>query len=147
MYSIDEKDSVVAVPDLPKPTAGAGEPSLFASEYALRLAYYVYAQDDAVALVTFDVPTAHYFGPPHVDYVHSHPLHSRGLDIYGAFEVHHSSWIRSLERLANLDFGGGRHFIITFHDSMFECIAGRFSISMHKKHPAEVIHRAKMPSV
>jgi hypothetical protein len=145
MYSVDEKDSVVTVPDLPKPTAGTGEPALFASEYTLQLAYYVYARDDLVALVTFDGPTAHYFGPPHVDYVTSHPLPSRGVDIYGAFEVHRSSWIRSLERLANLKFGG-RHFIITFHDSMFECIAGDFTTSMHKKHP-EVIHSANVPSV
>jgi hypothetical protein len=55
MYSVDEKDYVVTLPDLPRPTAGAGEPALFASEYVLQLAYYVYAKDDAVALVTFEV--------------------------------------------------------------------------------------------
>jgi hypothetical protein len=137
MYSIDDKDTVVVVPDLPRPTAGAGEPSLFASDYALQLAYYVYATDD-VALVTFDTPTAHYFGPPHGDYVDSHSLRSRGLDACGAFEVQHSSWIRGLERLANLKIRG-RHFVITFHDSMFECIAVRFTTSMHQRHPVEVI--------
>ena len=31
MYTIDEKDSVVSVPDLPKPTAAAGETALVGS--------------------------------------------------------------------------------------------------------------------
>jgi hypothetical protein len=137
-YPVDAKDSVVALAELPRPTAGAGEPVLFASEHTLQIAYYTYSRDDAVALVTFSNPEAHYFGPPHVDAVNRHPLHSRGVDIYGAFEVHNSSWIRELRQIS----GGrmdGRHFILTFHDVTFECIACDFSISMHKEHPAEVI--------
>ena len=82
-YPVNVKDSVVALSDLPRPTAGAGEPVLFASEYLLQIAYYAYGTDDAVALVTFSSPEAHYFGPPHVDAVDRHPLHSRGVDIYG----------------------------------------------------------------
>jgi hypothetical protein len=145
-YSIDGKDSVVAVVELPKPTAGAGEPALFASEYVLQIAYYVYSGDDAVALVTFSGPEAHYFGPPHVDAVGRHPLHSRGLDIYGAFEVNDSSWIRELRQLAGYCIEG-RHFILTFHDITFECIARGFTISMHTKYPVEVIRAASAQSV
>jgi hypothetical protein len=47
-YPIDAKDSVVAAADLPKPTAGAGEPTLFASEDLLQIADYGYGGDAAV---------------------------------------------------------------------------------------------------
>jgi hypothetical protein len=86
-YPVDAKDSAVASAELPKPTAGAGEPVLLSSEYTLQIAYYIYRRDDALALLAFSNPEAHYFGPPHVDAVDRHPLHSRGVDIYGAFEV------------------------------------------------------------
>ncbi len=141
-YPVNAKDSVVALSDLPRPTAGAGEPVLFASEYLLQIAYYAYGTDAAVALVTFSSPEAHYFGPPHVDAVDRHPLHSRGVDIYGAFEVHDSSWIRELRQIAG-NLIEGRHFILTFHDITFECIARGFTTSMHSKHPAEVIRDAE----
>ena len=104
------------------------------------------AENDAVVLVTFSGPEAHYFGPPHVDAVDRHPLHSRGLDIYGAFEVHDSSWIRELRQIAGRRIDG-RHFILTFHDSTFECIAGGFTTSMHSKRPEEVIRSASAQSV
>jgi len=140
-YPVDAKDSVVALAELPRPTAGAGEPALFATEDLLQIAYYVYGGDDAVALITFSSLEAHYFGPPHVDAVTRHPLHSRGVDIYGAFEVHDSSWIRELRQIAGRRIDA-RHFILTFHDSTFECIAGNFTVSMQRGHPAEVIRGA-----
>jgi hypothetical protein len=145
-YPVDAKDSVVALADLPRPAAGAGEPAMFATAELLQIAYYVYGGDDAVALVTFAGSEAHYFGPPHVDAVDHHPLHSRGLDIYGAFEVHDSSWIRELRQIAGRRING-RHFILTFHDSTFECIASGFTTSMHSKRPAEVIHSASSQPV
>jgi hypothetical protein len=98
----------------------------------------VYGGDDAVALVVFSGLEAHYFGPPHVDAVNRHPLHVRGVDIYGAFEVHDSSWIRELEQIAGRRIEG-RHFILAFHDTTFECIAHGFTTSMHRKHLAEII--------
>jgi hypothetical protein len=140
-YPVDTKNPVVALAELPRPTAGAGEPVLFASEYTLQIAYYTYGPDDGAALVTFSDPEAHYFGPPHVDAVDRHPLHSRGVDIYGAFEVHGSSWIRELRQISGRRLDG-RHFILTFHDITFECIARDFTVSMHKGHPAEVIRTA-----
>ena len=145
-YPVDQRDSVVALAELPTPTDGAGEPTLLASEDTLRIAYYVYGGDDAVALVDFSGLEAQYFGPPHVDAVDRHPLHSRGVDIYGAFEVHDSSWIRELQQIAGRRIDG-RHFILTFHDTTFECIAHRFTTSMHTGHPAEIIRSAGAQSV
>jgi hypothetical protein len=81
-YPVDQRDSVVALAELPTPTAGAAEPTLLANEDTLHIAYYVYGRDDAAPLVVFSGLKAHYFGPPHVDAVKRHPLHARGVDIY-----------------------------------------------------------------
>jgi len=104
-----------------------------------RLRTIAYGPEDSVALVDFVGPEAHYFGPPHDDFLHRHPLHARGLDIYGAFEVHDSSWIRELQHIAGRQINA-RHFILTFHDITFECVASGFKTSIHKeRHPADVI--------
>jgi hypothetical protein len=55
---------------------------------------------------------------------HRHPLHARGVDIYGAFEVRDSSWIRELRQIAGSRIEG-RHFILTFHDITFEWFYSR----------------------
>ena len=122
-YPVDQRDSVVALAELPTPTAGAGEPTLLANEDTLRIAYYVYGGDDAVALVVFSGVEAHYFGPPHVDAVDRHPLHSRGVDIYGAFEVHDSSWIRDLRhahRGASFHSHVSRHHIRVHRPRLYD---------------------------
>ena len=146
MYPVDQKDSVVALAELPTPTAGAAEATLVANEDTLRIAYYVYGGDDAVALVVFSGLAAHYLGPPHVDAVDRHPLHPRGVDIYGAFEVHDSSWIRELRQISGRHIDR-RHFILAFHDTTFECIARGFTTSLHRRHPADVIHNTDAQSV
>jgi hypothetical protein len=140
-YPVDQRDSVVALAELPRPTAGAGEPTLLANEDTLHIAYYVYGGDDTAALVVFSGLEAHYFGPPHVDAVNRHPLHTRGVDIYGAFEVHDSSWIRELRRISGRRIEK-RHFILTFHDITFECIARSFTTSLHRRRPTEIIRNA-----
>jgi hypothetical protein len=68
------------------------------------------------------------------------------VNIYGAFEVHDSSWIRELQQISNRRIEG-RHFILTFHDATFECIAGGFTTSMHGGHPAAIIRSADAQSV
>ena len=145
-YPVDQRDSVVALAELPTPTAGAGEPTLLANDDTLQIAYYVYGGDDAVALVVFSGLEAHYFGPPHADAVDRHPLHSRGVNIYGAFEVHDSSWIRELRQISGRRIEG-RHFIITFHDITFESIARGFTTSLHRKNPTDVIRSTGARSV
>ncbi len=81
-------------------------------------------------LMQFLAPRAHYFGPPNDEALAGHPLYSRGLECYGAFEIHGSSWIRELERINRVHpqhspglFAELRHFAITFHDGLFECVA------------------------
>jgi hypothetical protein len=64
-----------------------------------------------------------------------HPLASRGLHPYGAFEVSHSSWIRRLEKMNSVHprhrpeaFGKRRHLVFSFHDTTFECVCDGFEV-------------------
>lgn len=73
------------------------------------------------------------FGYPNDEALDGHPLSARGLSSYAVFEVRNSSWIAQLERQNRVCFPTfqpryGRHFIITFHDSTFECIAEDFMV-------------------
>ena len=62
MYSVDQKDAVVPLSDVPRPDAGAPRPGILATEHFVAVAYYAVGPGDAVALLTFD-SYAHMLGP------------------------------------------------------------------------------------
>jgi hypothetical protein len=133
MYSVAKQDEAVHLHELPAPDAGAPLPFLDADEHIARVTYSV--RDGAAATVTFSGLHALLFGAPNDEASEGHPLASRGLAPYGAFEVRRSSWIRSLERMNQVHsahqaeaFNRLRHFIIVFHDSTFECAAVSASV-------------------
>ena len=85
---------------------------------------------ESAALVRFEFVRAVMFGPPNDEAFSGHPLADRGLPPYGAFEVLESSWIRRLERINAVHpnhrpehFADDRHFVLAFHDEVFECVA------------------------
>jgi len=131
---------------------------LIADEHSLRIAFYVEedrmsaewsqasirpaARDDAddlCAVVTFSAVYAHMFGPPNDEAFSGHPLASRGLTPYSAFEVLQSSWLRSVEKMNSVHpyhrperFARYKHFILPFHDSTFECLAESFAVALYR---------------
>jgi hypothetical protein len=116
MYDVDQKDRVVELKNVPQSSVGAPIPFIMSDELRLVLAYYIAAPpakwdgstvrivaptdaDRHVALIRCSLCYAHMFGPPNDGAFSGHPLASRGLRPYGAFEVKDSSWIRRLERM------------------------------------------------
>ncbi len=166
MYSVDSKDTVVKLNEVPQSSVGAPAPVIHATEQTLFLAYYLQetpadwdgstariineeTTGEPVALIRFTRPHAHMFGPPNDEAFSGHPLASRGLQPYGVWEVKESSWIRRLERMNAVHpyhkperFANRRHLIFTFHDSTFECIAEGFTFSAHTGSVMEVIRLA-----
>ncbi len=153
MYEVDLLDKVLKLDDAPRPDIGAPLPLVLSDEWRLLLAYIISEPDPAwdgsnvnlvspdsagmkIALVSFQLPTAHMFGPPNDEAFSGHPLASRGLCPYGVFEIQNSSWIRKLERMNSVHpshnreryLAGLRHFVFAFHDSTFECIADGFRV-------------------
>lgn len=139
MHTVDQRDTVIEL-GVANPDPGAPLPVIISGDHIVQLAYIVCARDAVgvvaetdeplFARVSFQRPVAHMFGPPNDEAFGGHPLASRGLRPYGVYEVAGSSWIRALERMNAFHprhspalFGGLRHFIFSFHDSTFECVA------------------------
>lgn len=151
-YTVDHSDTVRPLAGFPQSSIGAPIPLVIASEQALFIAFYLDGrdpdwdgttckvvtpdtEDEAVAVVCFSGASAHFFGPPNDEAFRGHPLAGRGLRPYGAFEVFSSSWVRALERMNSVHpyhrperFADCRHFILTFHDSIFECVADNYTV-------------------
>ncbi len=130
MYSVDENVGLVRLEGLPAHSAGAPMPVLLADDAALVLAYETAPSNDEFVILNFLWPYAHSFGPPNDESLMGHPLAKYGLEPYGIFEVLQSPWSRMLERMNRVHpnhdaqkFASLRHFVFTFHDGMFECLA------------------------
>lgn len=156
MYVVSEADRPREIYTLPQSSVGAPCPMLIADENALRIGYYVDEDrltvdwtsasiesgapddsDELCAVVKFDFVYSHMFGPPNDEAFTGHPLASRGLSPYGSFEVDHSSWLQSLVRMNEVhpyhrpaQFSELKHFVLSFHDSTFECLAKSFKVSL-----------------
>ena len=111
--------------DVPRPT-------IFADEHIVNLAYVT--EDQQVAVVTFDHCLEYKVGMPDENMINQHPLGNKGLSGYEAHWVETSSWLVELERcyqtISKNSFDGReyRHYIFTFNDRCFECIASGYSI-------------------
>jgi hypothetical protein len=136
MYATDELDTLAELSNVPRPEPGAPCPIVFAEEHGLVLSYWVpdephYQPTTApLGVVRFGKPYMHLFGPPDEDAIAGHPLSGRGLYPCGVFRVDHSSLVRCLERMNAVQpthdprrFEALVHYIFTFHDSTFECVA------------------------
>jgi len=78
------------------------------------------------------------FGPPNDEAFSGHPLASRGLRPYSFYEIQDSSWIRKLEKMNSIHpyhnkeqfLENKKHYIFSFHDSTFECIAHGYKLEV-----------------
>ncbi len=98
------------------------------------------------ALVEFRFCTCTLFGYPNDEALKGHPLYQAGLRSYGIFEVLNPSWARRLEQQNRVAFPktgtwSSRHFIITFHDSTFECLADDIALEIIDEPYARIFER------
>jgi len=135
MYPVDEHDRVREI-QFPEMDFGAPEPRVTAEGGVLCLTYWL-SNFDRKIVVTFESPECHYLGPPNDEALAGHPLAERGLHHYGVFEVDSSSWVRALERANQVHdrqrpeaYADLKHYVFTFHDETFECIASGLSYAI-----------------
>ncbi len=146
-YTVHEDDRVHRIADIPQSSVGAPLPCVVSSECRLAIAYLTEVRDEnwdgstiravspqsenlGICVVRFEHPRCHFLGPPNDEAFNGHPLAARGLEPYGSFTVAPSSWIRALEAMNSVHpyhkpsaFQGLRHYVLSFHDSTFECVA------------------------
>jgi hypothetical protein len=132
MYKIDDRDRVVPIDTIPHADTGTAFPMVVADEDVAVLRYCLIDEDqqERFVILSFEHCWAHYIGPPNSEALHGHPLYERGLSYYGIFEVLDSSWIRLMEERNRVHdkhsparYAELRHFIFSFEDTTFECIA------------------------
>src|SRR5215475_2304255 len=165
MYIIDEKDRVVPTNDIPQSSIGAPIPVVLSDEFVAVVAFYLQntpdgwdgtsvrvvgkeAEGEPLALVKFSICYASMFGPPNDEAFGGHPLASRGLRPYGAFIIENSSWIRRLEQMNSVHryhkperFWARKHYVLSFHDSTFECVADGYVIESHESSIKKILPR------
>jgi hypothetical protein len=95
------------------------------------------SSSESIAIVEFERVTAHRFGTPNDEVLHGHPLFGRGLRAYGAHKVVNSTWLAELQRINSVHAGYDPahwsdrvHYLLSFHDETFECIAGSHAVEV-----------------
>lgn len=131
---------------------GAPCPVLVATDSSTSVSFYKLAEDVMVDLseieiytVIFDSCIYHQFGAPNDETLSGHPYYALGLGAYGFYEVENSDLIKHLERINSVHPYHNKsrwkeysHYIITFHDNMFECVATGYNISVSTGTPARI---------
>lgn len=113
------------------PEPNVPEPVVVQSEGACYLIYW--DRENTRKALEFSRCSISKFGYPNDEALGGHRLYGKGLGFNGFFEVLDSEWIAELKRGNKVQFpnfkafADKRHFIITFQDSTFECIASRFN--------------------
>jgi len=130
-------EEVVALEAPWAPSPGVPAPVLWQTESEAVLIYKAAAatehEGEHVVLV-FAGCMATQFGYPNDEALPGHPLASKGLGYYDIFEVLNSSWLARLTEQNRKVFPNAaastrqpRHFVVTFHDSTFECLADGYA--------------------
>lgn len=152
--SLAKKEETAILCDWPvKWNKGAPLPHVISSGHKTFLIYYTGEIDPAwdgtyvkiidpakeelllLAVVEFIHCYAYKFGGANDEVIHGHPLWGRGLEPYGAHIIHNSRWIKEEEKINSVHryYKAERwkkinHYLLLFHDEMFECLAEGFKI-------------------
>ncbi|NKJ47502.1 hypothetical protein CIC12_12275 [Burkholderia sp. SG-MS1] len=135
--SLRQEDQVILLESVPHPAADAAEPFIVASDRRVILAYPIAEadferfgpfdpDDDPFCTVLFADAAFHRLGPPGDVDLEIHPLALQGLLGYSVHEVVNSSLTAELATVGPAP--ALRHFVITFQDSTFECVASDYTV-------------------
>lgn len=97
---------------------------------------YYEADNRGVIVIRFKHCVFHKFGSPNDETLHGHPYYKLGLSSYSFFELEGSDLIMELKQIDLIhpyyneeSWQKYKHFIITFHDNMFECVSESFELN------------------
>jgi hypothetical protein len=91
--------------------------------------------DEGVFVLNFKFYLSYRFGLPGNETIQGHPYYKLGLKPYSFFELKDSDFIGQLIKIERIHpyfnpekWKVYKHYILTFHDNMFECIAEGFEL-------------------
>ena len=139
----------------PRWSTGAPLPQVFSNSHHTYLTYFIDTRDpnwdgsyttlidnksdtsSPIAIVTFIRPNSHRFGIVNDEAVNGHPLYDKGLEVYRAHIIENSSWIEELKSIhkahpyySDDHWVDDKHFLLFFHDEIFEIIARDYKIEV-----------------
>ena len=139
---------------------GAPTPKILASEHFLLLFYFVGEQDGlseiikqrdvvsdrGVGIIRFNRYLNFKFGSPNSEVLNGHPYFKFGLRAHMFYEIQNSDWIEEIIKINSVHprhekwlFDDYFHYVLTFQDSMFECIAQSYEVSHSTKSMGELV--------
>ncbi|WP_421806112.1 hypothetical protein [Flagellimonas sp.] len=131
---------------------GAACPIIFRDDLHLTLLFYIdlfsssepvdilkerdTENDTGIAIMNFKRFYIHKFGTPNDETLSGHPYYKIGLKHYSFLKVEDSDWIKEIMRIASNHpyfdesrYGNLNHYILTFKEGVFECIAEDFTLN------------------
>lgn len=104
---------------------------------------------DSIALVEFLTCYDFRFGGPNDEVHQGYPLYGKGLELYQAHTVSNSKWLESVEKTNQIHSGYNpdswrryKHFLLLFHDELFECLAKSYYIEIYGRSMDDVLEIA-----
>ena len=129
---------LIAIQGLFKINPASPSPIVFSTMEGTCICFYLIPEDGmalntARIILKFRVCIEYTFGGPSGELVYGHPYYELGLDGSLFYELQDSDWIKACERINSIHpqhdperWKKFKHYILTFHDNMFQCIAEGF---------------------
>lgn len=129
---------------------GALSPLLIADEGNLRLIFYSndensHLYDPGIIELSFKNHGFFSFGPPNDEALNGHPYYELGLRSYAFYELQDSELIAKISTYSRHHhfynpnaYDKSHHYILTFKEQLFECVASSFEVY---KHPESIYHQ------
>jgi hypothetical protein len=102
------------------------------------------------ALVEFIDCYAHKFGGANDEVIYGHPLKDKGLEGYSAHRILNSRWLAEEEKINSVHsyyskdrWLNKNHYMLLFHDEIFECIATDYKIELIRDSFSSVLMEAQ----
>jgi len=156
--SLAKNEETAVILNFPYPwSTGAPRPHVISSGHKTFLIYYLNEKDpkwNPAALEIIDLQTEddeitvlvefigcydYKFGGTNDEVLHGHPLSTHGLEAYEAHSIINSKWLENLKKINSVHpcyrpdlYENYRHFIFTFKDEIFECIAEDYKVDVFK---------------
>lgn len=138
---------------------GSPSPMVISNDNALFVIFYSDGQivealpqqrntvyDTGICILKFNGCIKYSFGMPGDETIVGHPYSTMGMQSYSFYQMKNSKWIRKLQDIDRVHPSYSQdkwkiynHYIITFHDNMFECVSKDFEI---REEPVSVYHQA-----
>jgi hypothetical protein len=116
-------------------SVGSPEPIILANDHVLSLSFYIESENEKTITLLFKNKSYFRLGIPNDEAIFGHPYRILGLESHSFYELKQSDLIENLKKISSIhpQYDSKRwleykHYILTFHDNMFECIAKDFEI-------------------